>query len=170
MEEETSEEVISKIQMREDLPTAFDPAAYLRGFYTKSTSEIAINVILTFLPNIVSRIPKGGKLLDIGSGPTVHMAMYFRHTVDEVYLSDFLEQNLDAINLWLSNSDINKFDWSNVSKYIALMEGGEGDWRSVENQGRQIIKGVLHCDVLKKGVLQGNVFHNSYLICRSLRR
>lgn len=143
---------VIELLSREDYPTTFDPAAYLRGFYTKSNSEPAINLILTLFPNIVSRLPIGGRLLDVGSGPTIHVPLYFRNTVDEIYMSDFLPQNREVINKWISGKS--QFDWSNVSKYIAMLEGCHDDWQKIEDEGRIKVKGVLHCDVMQKDVIQ----------------
>lgn len=144
---------VIKVYTRDDYPQAFDPLAYLKDFYSKTDDEPAMHVMLKFLPNIVPRVPHGGRLLDVGSGPTVHVALCFREIVEEIYLSDYVEQNRNSIKSWLSGSD--QFDWSNVSKYIAMLEGDKDNWKSVENKAREKIKGVLHCDIFRPGVVSG---------------
>lgn len=155
MSTENDSKKFTTVYTREDYSMAFDPLAYLKDFYSKTDNEPAMLVMLRFLPNVACRLERGGRLLDIGSGPTVHVALCFRNIVDEIYLSDYVEQNRDAIEKWRTN-DV-KFDWSNVSKFISMLEGSsKDDWEILEEQARQKVKGVLNCDIFRPGVLTGN--------------
>lgn len=52
----------------EEYDKEFDAEKYLEEFYSKYNNEPAMHVVLTLLPNIVSRLAPGKCLLDVGSG------------------------------------------------------------------------------------------------------
>ena len=88
----------SKVLNRDHFHFAFNTNAYLHDFYSKvdepamqvktlwlgENAPLFSQLILTYLPTIVHRLPKGGKLLDLGAGPTIHVPVAFRNAVDEV--------------------------------------------------------------------------------------
>uniref|UniRef100_A0A914ZQA7 NNMT/PNMT/TEMT family protein n=1 Tax=Parascaris univalens TaxID=6257 RepID=A0A914ZQA7_PARUN len=102
-----NEEVIS----RDRLHTEFDTAAYLRDFYTR-VDDPAMQLVLTFLPNIAARIGNVESLLDFGAGPTIHVAVAFRNTANN---------NREELLRWLNHTA--RFDWSTTIKKIATTEG-----------------------------------------------
>lgn len=57
------------------------------------------------------------RLVDIGAGPTVYSAVCFRNVVKEIYLTDFLQQNLDHLDDWINER--RAFDWKPVVQVIA---------------------------------------------------
>ncbi|KRX16942.1 putative methyltransferase -like protein [Trichinella nelsoni] len=163
---------------RVDYAWAFDAKAYLSDFYSSillhrrdvdgyqigngefsPVSDPAMTMMLSVLPIIAERLslkkaPETGitRLLDIGSGPTIHMAVVFRDKVDEIYLSDYLEQNCEQLRLWMQ--DRKPFDWRSVLGYIAQREGQATlSVEAMEVASRSKLRGVFHCDVFKPGVI-----------------
>lgn len=63
----------------------FDPAAYLSSYYTDYFPP-AMSMVLEYMPSIAERIPNDCRLLDIGSGPTVHLAFMFRNRASQIFL------------------------------------------------------------------------------------
>lgn len=47
-----------------------------------------MQMVLFHLPNIVARLGSLPSLLDFGSGPTIHVAVCFRHTAEEVKMGE----------------------------------------------------------------------------------
>uniref|UniRef100_A0A914UTV2 Uncharacterized protein n=1 Tax=Plectus sambesii TaxID=2011161 RepID=A0A914UTV2_9BILA len=54
---------------REYYPVAFNSDAYLRDFYAQ-IDDPAMRIIHMFMPLIVAKLPKGGRMCDFGAGPT----------------------------------------------------------------------------------------------------
>lgn len=140
---------------RNEYSKSFDTAAYLKDFYSQYNAEPAMQIVLQLLPNVAFRLPKGRRLLDVGSGPTIHVAMCFRDRIDDIYLSDFAQESRDEIRRWL-RKDTNHFDWTAVTKFIALLEGNHDEWQSIPDQTRKKIRGVLPCNVFNPAVIRTN--------------
>jgi len=143
------------IYTRDHFATEFDTNAYLTDFYTK-IDDPAMQLVLTFLPSIVARLPHRKRLLDFGAGPTVHVAACFRNNVDEVYLADFLPQNREELKKW-KNKESN-FDWTAALRLLLSREGK--DWslaKSTEEDARNKVKDIFYC----------NCFENPSVKCPS---
>uniref|UniRef100_A0A5S6R4Q2 Methyltransferase type 11 domain-containing protein n=1 Tax=Trichuris muris TaxID=70415 RepID=A0A5S6R4Q2_TRIMR len=119
---------------RDDYKWAFDPYAYLNAFYSSPVDDSAMTMVLSLLPTIAARLPHCQRLLDIGSGPTVHVPVVFRKKVDEIYLSDYLPQNRELLRKWLRNGE--PFDWSEIV------------------EAKTKVQSVLDCDVLSPQVIE----------------
>ncbi len=130
----------SIVNDRESFLSKWNSQAYLEDFY-KKLEEPAMRIIITFLPNVVARLPSGGRLLDIGSGPTIHVAACFRNNKDEIYLSDYLPQNREELLDWVRGRG--QFDWSTVLKLIATQEGNPNSLESMETVTRRKV-GRMH--------------------------
>lgn len=141
---------------RDDYPETFDSKAYLNAFYTKADNEPAMKLVLSQLPMIAERVSKNlkpgtGRLLDVGSGPTIHVACAFREKMNEIYLSDFLVQNREELERWRRSEG--RFDWTNIVKFLALMEGQPDERHKMENVARSKVHGVLPCDIFETNVI-----------------
>jgi nicotinamide N-methyltransferase len=149
---------------RDDYPDTFDSKAYLSAFYSKIDNEPAMKLVLSQLPAAVERVSRtlctkdgsaGGRLLDVGSGPTIHVACAFREKMREIYLSDYLAQNRDELNRWLRNDG--PFDWGNILHFLALMEGQSEERPGVEEEARSKVAGILPCDIFQTTVIPVHV-------------
>ncbi|CAI5450233.1 unnamed protein product [Caenorhabditis angaria] len=124
--------------------TEFSTTAYLEDFYN-NVEDPAMQMVLTFLPNIVARVGKIQKILDFGAGPTIHVAACYRETAEEIYLADYLPQNRQELEKWLAGNS--NFDWSHPINMILTREGRTLDKKEqVLTETRGKIRGVFHCD------------------------
>jgi len=131
----------------------FDPAAYLRTFYSDVKNMVDGEMtILSLMPNCVLRVPPGGRLLDIGTGPTVYIPLCFRNHMKEIFLSDYCEANRQALNRWLAGRPT--FDWTKIEKMIAEKEGCPANANNMSIEARAKVKGILACDVHDPGVTE----------------
>ncbi|VDL75118.1 unnamed protein product [Nippostrongylus brasiliensis] len=118
----------------------------LQDFYTK-VDDPAMQMVVTFLPNIVARIGEVKRMLDFGAGPTTHVAASFRNQASEIYLADYLPQNRQELKRWSEGKS--NFDWSQAFKMILTQEGNS--WNDLDDMialTRKKVCGVFHCDCL----------------------
>ncbi|CAL1267072.1 unnamed protein product [Larinioides sclopetarius] len=99
---------------------------------------------------------KGNKLLEIGSGATVHNIASASAYFPIIVQSDFVEDNRKFLKMWLSG-DLS-LDWTDFLNLAAKLEKHEGDLDEVRQQLefriRNKVKAVVHCDILTDAVLQ----------------
>uniref|UniRef100_F1L9I4 Methyltransferase n=1 Tax=Ascaris suum TaxID=6253 RepID=F1L9I4_ASCSU len=108
-----------------------------------------MQLVLTFLPNIAARIGNVESLLDFGAGPTIHVAVAFRNTANNIYLADYLPQNREELLRWLNHTA--RFDWSTTIKKIATIEGlAWSNVQQMETDAHSKVRGVFHCDCFKR--------------------
>lgn len=113
-----------------DYFTKFNPKRYLETYYADlNHNEFEGELIPFHLETLFyifnkalkDKIGKNSKLLDIGSGPSVHVALCAGKIFRDIYLSDLVEANRDELKKWLEY-DGDAFDWSLVAKFIGDME------------------------------------------------
>uniref|UniRef100_A0A914XET0 N-methyltransferase n=1 Tax=Plectus sambesii TaxID=2011161 RepID=A0A914XET0_9BILA len=136
---------------RDFFHVAFNTDAYLHDFYTQ-LEEPAMRMVHTYMPTIVAKLPKGGRMCDFGAGPTIHLGVCFRHSVDEIFFADYLPQNRNELVRWINKES--NFDWSTVLRTIACHEGAMNSWLTMEEETRSKVRGVLHCDCLKDSSIE----------------
>ena len=110
--------------------TLFSPRAYLEFYYGTwegcSVEGGLLPFTLTALGEIFAGIPNQFRLLEIGSGPTIHVVAAASRCFQEIVMSDYAEQNLKELDLWLKK-DPSSFNWSSVLEFIANREGIPGN-------------------------------------------
>ncbi|VDL85922.1 unnamed protein product [Nippostrongylus brasiliensis] len=90
-------------------------------------------------------------------GPTVYTALCFREVVNTVYLSDYLEQNLDVLRKWRDNAST--CDWKPTIKVIKRTEGGlpasDREMDEIEEKARASVKrgGIMYANVHESPVV-----------------
>ncbi|XP_035664686.1 nicotinamide N-methyltransferase-like [Branchiostoma floridae] len=97
----------------------------------------------------------GGRLLDVGSGPTVYQLVSASRVFPEIVCSDFHKGALAEIKKW-KESDTCAFDWSPFFQHVAGLEGSS--WESRQDQLRSAIKDVVPCDVFNPNPLHPGMF------------
>ncbi|GFU61601.1 indolethylamine N-methyltransferase [Nephila pilipes] len=113
----------------------------------------------------------GNRMLELGSGPTVHnvatASAYFSHIV----LSEFVESNCEQLRKWLKK-DPDMLDWSMFLERVARAEGKKDAKAAVpeiESRIRSSVKTVVHADVLDDQVIPKEYTQEPYdLILSSL--
>jgi len=93
---------------------------------------------------------KGAKMLDIGSGSTVHNIASASAHFPNIILSDLVDENREQLKMWLMGHP-NCFDWSYMLDLVAKIESPDSDPKHVrptlEARIRNSVKGVLKCDL-----------------------
>ncbi|CAD5220707.1 unnamed protein product [Bursaphelenchus xylophilus] len=146
-----------------DYEEQFDGEAYLEHFYSKEAIKDGTRLCLFALPTFAALLRKACppeerlRLLDVGAGPTVYSAVCFRNVVDQIFLSDFLQQNLNHLDDWVKEK--RAFDWRPVIKTIARCEGQETYPDPCEVMEREARSAVL-----KGGVIRSNVHDKDVLL------
>ncbi|XP_023243709.1 nicotinamide N-methyltransferase-like, partial [Centruroides sculpturatus] len=99
---------------------------------------------------------RGKRILDVGCGPTVHRMAAPSKYFSEIVLSDYTENNREAVQEWLKKRSIVEglgyFD-ANGIKLLNVEEG----INEIKLRFRQKIKEVIPCDVLQKDIISSDV-------------
>ncbi|GFU07046.1 hypothetical protein NPIL_523411 [Nephila pilipes] len=119
--------------------------------------KIVFEIMLSFIHDVVkSRRFKGEKLLEIGSGATVHNIASASAYFPIIVQSDFVEDNRTALKHW--HEAKSPLDWSEFLNIPARMEDYKGDVNElrmkIESRLRSNVKGVVHCDLLSDEILR----------------
>ena len=65
---------------------------------------------------------KGKRIIDIGCGPTIHSLIPAAKWFEELFLADFSQINLDAVQKWLAK-DPESFNWQTHFEFFAGKDG-----------------------------------------------
>lgn len=129
-----------------DYVHGFIPRDYLYEYYSDMGAEN--KALLRFLARVFIDLKPRGRLLDFGSGPTVYQLISACTTMDEIHVSDYLQVNLDEIDLWLKGSP-EAFDWHEFVRTAIELEDGTPDLADVKTRValmRKCVKQVVRCD------------------------
>ncbi|KAI6241673.1 putative methyltransferase B0303.2 [Aphelenchoides fujianensis] len=117
----------------------FSPLEYLQDFYSTHKDDVAMQIILFFLPGILYRLPASvGDVLDLGAGPTVYIPIAMRHRARRFFSSDYAEANRNIVTSWIKKE--------NPPRKKAPQE--------MEQLAREKMCAVLNVDVHKQPVVQ----------------
>ncbi|XP_040181995.1 nicotinamide N-methyltransferase-like [Rana temporaria] len=150
-------EVLSRSEDQENY-NDFDPRKYLDQFYAvdedhKMTEEAIF--LFTFMKNVFSSgHVEGNSLIEIGAGPTICHILSACENFKQIYLTDYLERNLQEIEKWIKG-DKEAFDWSPHLKCVCDLE----NHRSTEEEKAEKIRrkvSLMKCDVTKANPLEPN--------------
>ncbi len=146
----------------------FDPDAYLRaGFNPESENpvsklrkDVPLQQIDEFFRSYARRA-KGLlasvklKVLEYGCGPCLIHAISAAAQATEIVFADYTERNCHAIQRWLER-DPKAFNWSPYFDYVVQnLEGRtEKESREREEQLRNVVKGVVHCDITQDNPIE----------------
>ncbi|CEF64842.1 Methyltransferase, NNMT/PNMT/TEMT family and Putative NNMT/PNMT/TEMT methyltransferase, nematoda family-containing protein [Strongyloides ratti] len=126
-------EAISKLTLysAKEHNEKFNPQHYLEGFYKTAKEDVAMQIVLFFLP---------------GAGPTVYIPIVLRNRSRNIFTSDYAKINREELKKWIVN-DKNSFDWSNVCNWIASIEAGCEKPQEMQDNARMKMRGVLEVNV-----------------------
>ncbi|XP_048258298.1 phenylethanolamine N-methyltransferase-like [Haliotis rufescens] len=153
-----------------DYKQHFSPLLYLQSFY----SGIEGNPMQDFLTTkmqfwhevFVDGKIKGRRLLDIGTGPSVHSVISASPHCDEIYLTDFTPKNRAALKQWLQGDLQHSFE--SFFRFVVNSEGKGESWDERENQLRGKVSGILHIDLRQADPLAPNIMPTFDVITSSL--
>ncbi|XP_021350147.1 nicotinamide N-methyltransferase-like isoform X2 [Mizuhopecten yessoensis] len=147
----------------------FDPEWYMQNVI--ASDEAAYNMRFDFdvLHKFFNEYDVCGKrLLDVGTGPTIHTVISASSHVDEIFLSDYTPQNLHYLEKW-HKGEISQP--ANVIEYVLSLEGGTRTASEVESEIRKKVQGILPIDVTSaqplgnfNGDTQFDIIVSSYCI------
>ncbi|CAK5010380.1 unnamed protein product [Meloidogyne enterolobii] len=131
----------------------FDPDKYLEGFYKSPREDVAMQIVLFFLPGMVCRLPKTiGTMLDLGAGPTIYIPLVLRNHIESIFSSDYSPQNRQRVIDWIFAK--NSFDWSEICCWIAGIEARHEKPLQMQDFTREKMRAVLEVNVQKRPVIQ----------------
>ncbi|XP_046372587.2 nicotinamide N-methyltransferase-like [Haliotis rufescens] len=131
----------------DDYNTLFDSQAYLTSYYTDPMSGVMPFVLSEFHEAFAEGNIKGGVLLDIGTGPTVHSTMSASQHCDSVILADFSPTNRGILAQWHNRSLSHSFD--KHLEFVLKLEGSSEIPSVREAMMRNKVACILHCDLRK---------------------
>ena len=119
---------------------------YLAEYY-REVQEDEQNTMRFFTEQI--RAAPMGPVLCFGCGPTLHHTFLAVPRMTELYLADYLPQNLDEIDRW-RRQDPGAHDWTPFVRYTLKCESGAepgGEEIAARMDGlRRAIAGLVHAD------------------------
>uniref|UniRef100_A0A0N4Z9A8 NNMT/PNMT/TEMT family protein n=1 Tax=Parastrongyloides trichosuri TaxID=131310 RepID=A0A0N4Z9A8_PARTI len=125
----------------------FNPQEYLEGFYKTAKEDVAMQIVLFFLPGILYRLPPHiENALDLGAGPTVYVPIAMRNRVQNIFTSDYAKANREELVRWITK-DKNSFNWSNVCEWISSIEANLESFEKMQDDARDKIRAVLEVNV-----------------------
>lgn len=143
-----------------NIHTNWSAQDYLSEYYL--TGEIAEDELYVFeylIKFLINQKKTFSSVLDFGCGPTIHHIIPIVNFAKEIYLSDFLQQNLDEVQRWLGNGK-NAHDWNvyldgvlNIEKKLGVKSSYDSHQLETANGRAQLIKshvsGLLVGDILQ---------------------
>uniref|UniRef100_A0A915NCX6 Uncharacterized protein n=1 Tax=Meloidogyne javanica TaxID=6303 RepID=A0A915NCX6_MELJA len=125
----------------------------LIGFYKSPREDVAMQIVLFFLPGMVCRLPKTiGTMLDLGAGPTIYIPLVLRNHIESIFSSDYSPQNRQRVIDWIFAK--NSFDWSEICCWIAGIEARHEKPLQMQDFTREKMRAVLEVNVQKRPVIQ----------------
>uniref|UniRef100_A0A8C4QPE8 Nicotinamide N-methyltransferase n=1 Tax=Eptatretus burgeri TaxID=7764 RepID=A0A8C4QPE8_EPTBU len=139
-----------KTRSGEDYKMHFQPREFLRTYFRHPQEQPEDNYLAWALKMMQKVFCGSGlhghRLLDVGSGPTIHQVLSACEVFDEIYLSDFTELNRNELQLWLEDSP-EAYNWNRIIQYVCDLEGNVDTCESKSERLRRKVRSVLPCDV-----------------------
>lgn len=135
----------------------FSPDAYLGEYYSSVGEEN--DALLRFLVDAFSNVTPGGRMIELGCGPTIYQLLAAARVVDTVALTDPVVSNLAVIERWL-RAEPEAFDWRPFIERTLAYEGGSESPEAVARRAdllRSKVGWLGPCDLLAPAVLPGSV-------------
>ncbi|XP_015668414.1 nicotinamide N-methyltransferase-like [Protobothrops mucrosquamatus] len=130
---------------------------YLQTYYKFNLDDNGVNKHLSFFLKGAHRTftldgIKGDTLIDIGTGPVIHLFLSACESFQEIIATDYTDQNREEVQRWLKKEP-GAFDWMPVVKYVCELEEDKEKWPEKEEKVQRVIKRYLKCDVTQPNPL-----------------
>lgn len=140
----------------------WNPKIYLNDFYLKvEPDEIAT---ISFLSKVAKKIKPKQKILEFGSGPTLHHVFPFISQSLEFHVADYLKSNLKEISNWVDNKS-DAHNWDDFIAYTLKCEGVKNptskDIGLRKSEARRKVTKYIQADARKTNPL-GKAARESY--------
>lgn len=133
--------------------TKFDPKTYLGYCYQfsespgqKDNSRFVLFVLSQLSHTFSSGQYRGQRLIEVGTGPTIHTLISACEYYQELIVSDYVENNRREIQKWL-RAEEGCFNWDEHIQYVCDLEESKRTPEAIKQTLRQRIKQVLKCDI-----------------------
>ncbi|XP_060074278.1 nicotinamide N-methyltransferase-like [Ylistrum balloti] len=132
-----------------DYEGKFDGEWYLNTYYEPTLEILEEDVYLRFTLDSLHdafRTVKltGGRLLDVGTGPTLHSVISASQHVEEIFLSDYTDQNRIMLTDWWKSGARTQ---TGIMAYVLRKEQSIQTISTRLNDMRQKVQGILPVDV-----------------------
>uniref|UniRef100_A0A667Y949 Zgc:64002 n=1 Tax=Myripristis murdjan TaxID=586833 RepID=A0A667Y949_9TELE len=131
----------------------FDPKTYLGYCYQFSESpeqkdnrRFVTFVLCQLSQTFSSGKYKGKRLIEVGTGPTIHSLISACEHFEEIVVSDYTDSNRRELEKWI-RAEEGCFNWDAHIQFVCDLEGRSRTPAVVTETLRQRIKHVLKCDV-----------------------
>ncbi|MEK6916225.1 MAG: methyltransferase domain-containing protein [Nanoarchaeota archaeon] len=125
----------------------WDSRGYLETYFP---DDISFEPTMEFI--IQQRNNFKGKIgVEIGCGPTVCYFSAAAKVLKGIYVSDFLDKNLEEIKKWMIGKGYN---WDNFFRIIQMYEGSDEAILKYEREVKKKVLGLLHCDIRKNEIFK----------------
>ncbi|XP_041360546.1 nicotinamide N-methyltransferase-like isoform X3 [Gigantopelta aegis] len=140
-----------KLYKGEDYNTEFDPKVFLSTYFSDVTGHADKGDHMEFMMDSLHGIfsdgeLRGRRLLDVGTGPSIHTIISAGKHVDEIYLSDFSKPNREVLQDWKKGRLTHSFE--TFFKYIVDKEGNSESAGAREEETRTKVKDIFFVDLL----------------------
>ncbi|XP_067681900.1 indolethylamine N-methyltransferase-like [Haliotis asinina] len=162
---------MEQVKYGEDYKRDFHPEEYLQMYYgtlkgAPSEGDM-LQTSMTFWHEAFAQgHVRGRRLLDIGTGPTIHSVISASNYCDNIYLSDFTPQNRETLLKWLDGSLEHSFK---TFLQFVVDEEGKGE---LPNDREAVMKdkvvGIFPLDLLQTDPLMPALFPPFDIITSSL--
>ncbi|XP_056141439.1 nicotinamide N-methyltransferase-like [Lampris incognitus] len=132
--------------------TNFDPKAYLSLCYElmesskqKDNSRFVMFTLCHLSQAFSSGKYRGQRLIEVGTGPTIHTLISACDYFEEIVVSDYSKPNRNELEKWLSAEE-DCFNWDAHIQFVCDLEKKRTP-EVVKQTLRRKIKQVLKCDV-----------------------
>jgi hypothetical protein len=120
--------------------TEWTPKAYLAEYYlTDGPAEDEVHIFKFIREFLTGR--SFATMLEFGCGPTIHHLIPFAEQVDEIYVADYLQNNLDEIQHWIDGSE-GAHSWDSYIQGVLRLEETAPDMTSVRAR-ESLLKGKI---------------------------
>ena len=102
------------------------------------------------------QLPDNINMLDYGSGPSLLPAIAAATKASEIVLSDYSENNREAICQWL-RGDCKSFDWTPHFEFVVYQLEDNKSENAVQERKKKVrktVKAVVHCDLTQDPIIQ----------------
>lgn len=125
-------------------PRPFDTDAYLAQYYDSICSEN--DFLLRFYHRAFAAPCDGGRMLELGGGPTLYQLISASRVVDEIVFAEYEADNRARIRQWL-DAAATAYDWEPYFARVAAWEGSTA--RALEQRLRNRIRRLTRCDLTR---------------------
>ncbi|MBI2133876.1 methyltransferase domain-containing protein [Candidatus Woesearchaeota archaeon] len=132
--------------------TKFSAKGYLQEYFMENEYDYddESKFLLQFFHDTYSMMGPRKRLLEVGGGPIIYSIISASSAVDEIFFSDYLEENLGEVRKWLQKKD-DAFNWDKYFELVLRLEKKEVTLAALESckeRLRRKVKKLVRCDIL----------------------